>query len=407
MAAARKQFLAHGFQHLSVDGLARASGVSKETIYRHFPDKAAIFRAAVEGLDEPFKRRLPTLDPHGDPLAVLADCAQAIHDAAVDADSFSYMWITIAVARDFPDLARSLNAQGFEDMEPIRAYLNILAKSRGRADDVPIEAVAKLGALAIQGPRYLMGWPALAASERMTAANRTARLFLEGCLKTDRIVDLADGSPAPLPSPQRLGPHLETLLDEARRQFYARGFRQANLDEIGAAARAGRGTLYRHFKSKAGLFEAAMLQSADRLAASAASLPVSGDLALRLDGAARVAASTLCSTEGVQLYRTVIGEARRAPAVARAVYSRSRDPFTATVESWLRAAQAQGAIDLEDPAWAARQFLTLATGGNRALTSDAFVRDLNPSRLAASAVETFLYGFLESRRAHPMSPSSV
>jgi len=80
--------------------------------------------------------------------------------------------------------------------------------------------------------------------------------------------------------------------------------------------------------------------------------------------------------------------------VARAVYSRSRDPFTDAVESWLRAAQAQGAIDLEDSAWAARQFLTLATGGNRALTSDAFVRDLNPARLAATAVETFLYGYL-------------
>lgn len=394
---ARKQFLTHGFQHLSVDGLARASGVSKETIYRHFADKAAIFRAAVEGLDEPFKRRLPVLDPDGDPLAVLAECAQAIHDAAVDADSFSYMWITIAVVRDFPDLARSLNAQGFADMEPIRAYLNGLARRRGRSGDVPMETVARLGALAIEGPRYLMGWPALARPERMLAAQRTARLFLDGCLRTDRIVALEDGPAIDAPSPQRLSPHLEALLDEARRQFYERGFRQANLDEIGVAARTGRGTLYRHFKSKAGLFEAAMSQSADALGAAAARLPVTGDLAQRLDAAARIAASTLCGPDGAQLYRTVISEARRAPDVARAVYSRSRDPFTDTVESWLRAAQAAGAIELDDPAWAARAFLTLATGGNRALTSDAFVRDLDPAQQAAVAVETFLYGFLGRR----------
>ena len=107
-----------------------------------------------------------------------------------------------------------------------------------------------------------------------------------------------------------------------------------------------------------------------------------------------IAAQTFVSPDGVQLYRTVIGEARRAPDVARAVYERSRDPFVEAIAAWLKAAHRQGALRLDNPEWAAHQFLTLATGGNRALTSDAFVQNLDPGRLAASAVETFLYGYL-------------
>jgi len=40
-------FLAHGIEATSIEAIARAAGVSKVTLYSHFPDKAALFEAAV------------------------------------------------------------------------------------------------------------------------------------------------------------------------------------------------------------------------------------------------------------------------------------------------------------------------------------------------------------------------
>ena len=45
--AARRVFLEHGYTHTSVDAIAAEAGVSKQTIYNHFGDKAHLFRAVM------------------------------------------------------------------------------------------------------------------------------------------------------------------------------------------------------------------------------------------------------------------------------------------------------------------------------------------------------------------------
>lgn len=45
--SARKLFLTHGLDAVSVDSIASAAGVSKATVYRHFADKEALFDAVV------------------------------------------------------------------------------------------------------------------------------------------------------------------------------------------------------------------------------------------------------------------------------------------------------------------------------------------------------------------------
>ncbi len=47
LAGARDVFLSSGFEGASVDDIARAAGISKATLYRHFLDKAALFCAVV------------------------------------------------------------------------------------------------------------------------------------------------------------------------------------------------------------------------------------------------------------------------------------------------------------------------------------------------------------------------
>ena len=45
--AAHQQFVALGFDHTSLDAIAKDSGVSKVTIYSYFPSKEALFEATV------------------------------------------------------------------------------------------------------------------------------------------------------------------------------------------------------------------------------------------------------------------------------------------------------------------------------------------------------------------------
>lgn len=45
--AAMDEFLTKGFRRGSIENIARATGIGKATIYRHFTDKNGLFQAAV------------------------------------------------------------------------------------------------------------------------------------------------------------------------------------------------------------------------------------------------------------------------------------------------------------------------------------------------------------------------
>ena len=47
VASALPLFLEHGFKGTSIDMVVKASGVSKPTVYNHFPDKAALMETVL------------------------------------------------------------------------------------------------------------------------------------------------------------------------------------------------------------------------------------------------------------------------------------------------------------------------------------------------------------------------
>ncbi len=47
LAGARSRFLAHGFRAVTMDDLASGLGMSKKTLYAHFPDKASLLKAVL------------------------------------------------------------------------------------------------------------------------------------------------------------------------------------------------------------------------------------------------------------------------------------------------------------------------------------------------------------------------
>ena len=48
LEAAIAEFQKHGYEGASIDAIAAAAGISKRTLYNHFPSKEALFRSLVE-----------------------------------------------------------------------------------------------------------------------------------------------------------------------------------------------------------------------------------------------------------------------------------------------------------------------------------------------------------------------
>lgn len=103
LAGAREVILAHGFQAASVDDIARKAGVSKATLYRYFPDKAALFAAVMAG-DCAWKRDIP-VETEGRPLTeVLAELVRYLMRQAFSDEGQSAFRAAVAESERFPEL---------------------------------------------------------------------------------------------------------------------------------------------------------------------------------------------------------------------------------------------------------------------------------------------------------------
>src|SRR6185312_14690775 len=79
LEAARALFLEVGYGATSVDAIARAAGVSKATLYGHFPSKEALFEAVVVAQCRRHATAVEALDTAGDDVAgTLGELAPAL-----------------------------------------------------------------------------------------------------------------------------------------------------------------------------------------------------------------------------------------------------------------------------------------------------------------------------------------
>jgi TetR/AcrR family transcriptional repressor of mexJK operon len=116
--AARRLFLAHGFAGTTTDAITAAAGVSKETLYRYYPSKDAIF-ADVLGrltLDRPSDSPLAVLESARPQTAeelrqILSSLAGRISAAMFQPDYLALVRVTIAEVPRFPELGALFRAR--------------------------------------------------------------------------------------------------------------------------------------------------------------------------------------------------------------------------------------------------------------------------------------------------------
>lgn len=185
--AATELFLERGYEATSMDHVASAAGVAKQTVYKHFVDKASLFAAIVEGVvtySDTILQGMSTIveDPGEDVEGTLSELADYYVDAVLAPRVVRLRRLVIAEADRFPDLAHL-----YYQRAPTRAF-DLLAKTftayaqRGllTVDDAPL-AARQFAALVLYATQdralfYPAERPEPAELERLTAA--AARTFL-------------------------------------------------------------------------------------------------------------------------------------------------------------------------------------------------------------------------------------
>lgn len=144
--AATEVFLKGGYLGTNMDDIATLSGVSKQTVYKHFASKEALFVEIVGSMTSDAGDRVhndaPDLPPDGDLAAYLEDYAYLQLSIVLTPQVMQLRRLVIGEVGRFPELARVLYERG-----PLRA-IGILAAmlerlaARGllRVDDARLAA---------------------------------------------------------------------------------------------------------------------------------------------------------------------------------------------------------------------------------------------------------------------------
>ena len=144
--AARKVFLARGFDGASIDEIAETARSGKPTIYARFPGKEALFTAVVTQI---VAANVARVEAHAATDGTIEQRLRSIAVTALEwillGDSIGLMRIAIAEAARFPDLASRVYAMARE--RGGRPVARLLAEA-AQSDE--------LGALPAFAPEHVM-----------------------------------------------------------------------------------------------------------------------------------------------------------------------------------------------------------------------------------------------------------
>lgn len=154
------------------------------------------------------------------------------------------------------------------------------------------------------------------------------------------------------------------ILDSARVLFLDQGFDATSMDAIARDAGVSKATLYVHFDDKDDLLLALVNEECKRFGPKTLWRDHGGKIDLRteLHAIASTFLEAFLDRRGLAVHRLVMSCASRHPRVAEVFMKSGPERCDAEVAAFLRAAQAQGLVDVPDVGMAATQFLSLIQG---------------------------------------------
>lgn len=260
---AAEAFSERGYHGVSIDEIASAVGISGPALYRHFPNKYALFRHAVATLAEALEGAVDELDAgdDSDPADVLDRQVTALIRTTIDNRRTGglYRWerryLTSDDRGDIRSRMVAINGRLAHTVSRLRPDLT--------HPDCVLLSTAMLSVVG-----------SITTHRAPLSTRRLQQLLLDAC-RAIVAVPLAPDVPEPgaASTPQGLtvANKREVLLHEAVLLFDARGYHEVSIEEIGATAGINASGVYRHFPSKAELLAAAFRRAADRVAVAVGS----------------------------------------------------------------------------------------------------------------------------------------
>ena len=188
----------------------------------------------------------------------------------------------------------------------------------------------------------------------------------------------------------------QQIIDGALEVFAEKGFDKATNQQIAEAAGIGSaGLIYHYFESKADLLRQAVASRSPMVQITAQKellLEMPARDALRLIGSAFL--TTLSDPANLHLFRIIMNEALRNPAMAEAWHRSSSRPLRSALIDYLVAGMSTGKLRVMDPEAAANCFL--GSFVTYALSGEVFGRSTaqrpNPEVMVDTVIEIFLRG---------------
>jgi AcrR family transcriptional regulator len=186
LEAARYEFSHTGYAATGMENVARHAGVSTKTLYRLFPNKAAVFEAMVTDRIEVFVSIVKLSACDGSNVeAALTEALTTCADLMLDDEVIALQRVIAGDSDKFPDIAETFFHKAITPTQTALANWLRAQQKRGTIvlDDADGAAGMLLGMLAMQPLRATMFGhrPAPTKEERARRAASCAKLFLSGC----------------------------------------------------------------------------------------------------------------------------------------------------------------------------------------------------------------------------------
>jgi TetR/AcrR family transcriptional repressor of mexJK operon len=210
---------------------------------------------------------------------------------------------------------------------------------------------------------------------------------------------MSDAAPKPLRGRPRDPERCRRILEAARSHFHAHGLARASVDAIAADAGVSKMTIYSHFASKEGLFEAVVRERTEGvvggLAGAEALDPEQPQKALLAIGKQFLALAR--EDDALGQFRSLYGAAGAQPEACRAFYRQGADRLIGDLAAYLRRCDAAGALRVRHPRQAADLFLAMFLGDGH--IRGLLMLDMPDARenraLLREAVRVFMAAFAE------------
>jgi len=182
LQAAIQEFRNHGFESTSMDKIAATAGVSKRTVYNHFPGKEELFAAILLQLWESAVSQTAFAYVREQSLSQQLESFLAHKmDLLCDQNFLDLARVAIAATIHAPDRARDMVDKLKHNEQSIVTWIREAQNDARLKDADPVlmgdMLLGQLKSMAFW-PQVAMGQPVLAPEQRQALVQTTVRLFL-------------------------------------------------------------------------------------------------------------------------------------------------------------------------------------------------------------------------------------